>query len=493
MRNEGYVRNYASVIRLLASRGHDVIVGSRGPERHMSVSTEAFLQALSRECPRAQSRILPRRADEWISVASRIRALRNALRYRDPAFRSATKLARRAFTHLEKHAPGAVPLATRAPWRVARLSMKALAALERAVPPAAAIDEVIAATRPDIVLVTPLVDFNSFQIDYLKSARAAGIPTGLLVASWDNLTNKGVVAVPPDRVFVWNEAQRAEAVRFHGIPGDHVDVTGAQLFDDWFDRAPSTNRADFATRVGLEPGRAFVLYLCSSLFIAPNEIAFVRRWLQAIRAADDPVLRACGVLVRPHPGHAGPWAGADLGEGVAIWPRAGALPIEESGKADYFDSLYHASAVVGVNTSGIIEAAILGKMTFTVRDPDFAATQDRTLHYHHVKDVLIEAEQLGEHVRQLADTLRAPAQTSDRTRRFVETFVRPHGLERPATPILADAVERLAAERRERARLPRSTTALQRLLKRTLPAPAGVTRSVARAGEPARPGGARRT
>ena len=34
---------------------------------------------------------------------------------------------------------------------------------------------------------------------------------------------------------------------------------------------------------------------------------------------------------------------------------------------------------------------------------------------------------------------------SERTRRFVEMFVRPRGLDRPAAPILADEVERLAA------------------------------------------------
>ena len=31
-----------------------------------------------------------------------------------------------------------------------------------------------------------------------------------------------------------------------------------------------------------------------------------------------------------------------------------------------------------------------------------------------------------------------------RRRAFVESFVRPHGLDRPATPILADAIEELA-------------------------------------------------
>ena len=34
----------------------------------------------------------------------------------------------------------------------------------------------------------------------------------LPVLSWDNLTNKGLIRVQPDQVFVWNEAQKAEAV-----------------------------------------------------------------------------------------------------------------------------------------------------------------------------------------------------------------------------------------------------------------------------------------
>jgi hypothetical protein len=39
---------------------------------------------------------------------------------------------------------------------------------------------------------------------------------------------------------------------------------------------------------------------------------------------------------------------------------------------------------------------------------------------------------------------------AERRRRFVESFVRPQGLDRPATPILADAVEELADVRVEK-------------------------------------------
>ena len=63
------------------------------------------------------------------------------------------------------------------------------------------------------MLVSPLVRFGSEQADWVKSARALGIPVGFPVFSWDNLTTKGIIHVQPDRVFVWNEVQKREATR----------------------------------------------------------------------------------------------------------------------------------------------------------------------------------------------------------------------------------------------------------------------------------------
>ena len=84
MRNHGYLRNYASTMRLFASRGHEVIVGSRGPERHMQVDTPGYLADLMREFPTVTVIDLPKRRDRWRSLSMAVRALRNALRYRHP-------------------------------------------------------------------------------------------------------------------------------------------------------------------------------------------------------------------------------------------------------------------------------------------------------------------------------------------------------------------------------------------------------------------------
>ena len=118
-----------------------------------------------------------------------------------------------------------------------------LQACERAIPRSAAIDAFLREQQPDVVLFTPLIGVvASPQLDCLQSARALGYPTALCVWSWDHLSSKAILRTVPDRVFVWNDTQREEAVTLHGVPPERVVVTGAQCFDQWFDRRPSLDR-----------------------------------------------------------------------------------------------------------------------------------------------------------------------------------------------------------------------------------------------------------
>jgi SAM-dependent methyltransferase len=157
------------------------------------------------------------------------------------------------------------------------------------------------------------------------------------------------------------------------------------------------------------------------------------------------------VLIRPHPGNIAGWQDADLADlgPVAIAPRARPnIPMSEEDEALYHHSLHHAAAVVGVNTSAMVEAAIVGKPVHTLRAPEFADTQDGTLHFRMLLDPAAPgvrvADTLEEHFAQLAEAIARPDAQRQRAERFVHSFVRPHGLDRAATPIFADAVEDLA-------------------------------------------------
>src|SRR4029079_9672501 len=136
--------------------------------------------------------------------------------------------------------------------------------VERRVPANAAVVRYLDEQRPDLVLVTPLLASGSPQVEYVRAAKRREVPTALAVASWDNLTNKGVFHELPDALIVWNDAQREEAVRLLDLPGERVVVTGAQCYDHWFESRAQSPRDEFCRRVGLDPGHPFVLYICSS-------------------------------------------------------------------------------------------------------------------------------------------------------------------------------------------------------------------------------------
>src|SRR5262249_17944804 len=152
------------------------------------------------------------------------------------------------------------------------------------------------------------------------------------------------------------------------------------------ERTPSATREAHLGRIGLDAGR-YVLYVGSSPNIAPPalEIPFVRRWIEALRRSDDPELARIGVLVRPHPYNSAAWAGAagDLAPLAAVVAplEAPALPMTEQDEALYYDSIHFSDAVVGINTTAMVESFVARRPVLTIRSPEFRETQQGTLHF----------------------------------------------------------------------------------------------------------------
>ncbi len=479
MLHPGFVRYYDDAISGLAAAGHHVHVAfevSRtklgedvtaqrlatlseritcGPAPTRTESVRTFLARTDRTATRsggaARSWRSPEvRAEAWESLGTTVRLLQDYLRYFDPVFIHATALRARA----QKRVPRVyVPLVrlVASCGSLARAALgRMLTGLEALVRPHPAIEVFLRDQRPDLLLVTPLIELGSQQVDVVKCARRLGVRSALCVASWDNLTSKGLIRTVPDHVVVWNEAQKVEAVALHGARPDQVVVTGAQLFDKWFAARPSLSREAFCRRVGLDPDRPFVLYVGSSMFIAPQEVPFAERWLAAVRRASRGSDESLGILFRPHPANAEQWRAldADAEAQVALWPPIGTDPTAEDFRSDFFDSLYFSGAVVGINTSAQIEAAILGRPVLTIRAPEFVHAQHGTLHFEHLvregAGCVQESASLEEHVRQLLAAVRDPGPAVARNRHFVESFIRPLGVDRPAVPVFVAAVGALA-------------------------------------------------
>jgi hypothetical protein len=375
-----------------------------------------------------------------------VRLALDYLRFFEPAFAHASSLQERA----RKRLPRIYVSWVNAIARGGAMSRATLAGVlrfvERLIPTGAALDAFISEQNPDLLLVTPLVELGSQQVDYVKCARRLGVRSALCVASWDNLTSKGLIRVIPDHVVVWNESQKTEAVSMHGVAPDRVAVTGAQLFDRWFADRPSRSRDEFCRTVGLDPSQPFVLYVGSSTFIAPDEVPFAERWIGRVRRAGDATLAGIGVLIRPHPANSRQWRTFDAPArfaNVALWPPIGTDPTSPDFRRDYFDSLYYCAAVVGINTSAQIEASIVGRPVFTIRSAEFAHAQEGTLHFQYLVSeggAVRSAASLDEHAAQLAALLSGSPDASKDAREFVRTFVRPHGLDVPVAPLFARTI-----------------------------------------------------
>ena len=238
----------------------------------------------------------------------------------------------------------------------------------------------------------------------------------------------------------------------HGIGADRVAVTGAQCYDQWFRRQPARTRAEFCREVGLNPDRPFVLYVCSTMSPVPDPVEpfFVKRWVEALRGSGDPVLRNAGLLIRPHPERIKEWSGVSL-EGIDNVVVRGRNPIDDLAKDDYFDSMYHSAAVVGVCTSAFIEAGIIGRPVLAILLPEYRLHQE-VAHFRYLLNVegglLATSPSLDAHLAQLSAALAAPSGRDEQNRRFLTAFVRPAGLDQPATPVFVERVEQLAREGR---------------------------------------------
>src|SRR6185436_2472146 len=129
---------------------------------------------------------------------------------------------------------------------------------------------------------------------------------------------------------------------------------------------------------------------------------------------------------------------------VAVW---GGNPIDERSRSDYFDSLYHSAAIVGLNTSAFLEGAIVGREVLTILVPRFHDNQRGTAHFTYLLQVgggmLRFAESETEHLQQLSTALGREATKDHPHRAFLEAFIRPRGIDSPATPVFVEAVEAL--------------------------------------------------
>ena len=270
----------------------------------------------------------------------------------------------------------------------------ALRGIERLVSPPEMLVRAISQLRVDAVLLTTRCTLGGYEADVIKMARELGIPSTLLVWSWDNLSSKAVLHEHPDHVFVWNELQAREAIELHGVPAARVEVVGAPNFDRFFRQIETLESSS------RKNGRMTIVYVGSSKNVAPDEPAIFARWLAAVRSAADQVVRDARIRVRPYPGGR-PWRTWLPPDDPLVSPERWAKEERER----LAPLLVDADVVVALNTSAEIEAAIAGRPVVTFRARADAPGQEGSHHFRYLLEdaggFVLDSPDLDEHIRVL--------------------------------------------------------------------------------------------
>ncbi len=315
--------------------------------------------------------------------------------------------------------------------------------IEKIAPPDKSILENIKKYNPDVVLATP-VNFrqSSADLEYLKAAKFLGIPTGLPVISWDNLTTKGLMHIIPDAIFVWNESQKKEAMEGHDIPETNIKIVGAPFFDKWFtllNAAPRQFReAKLFNRVN-----PYVLYLGSSDNIAPDERWLIKEIRDALDKSEDEKLKNTQIIFRPHPANYKVYRDFSLPK--VFVQKEGDMPKDVKSLQDFYDLLFYSEAVTSINTSGMVDAIIAGRPVISFERDEFSATQVLAEHYRHMREsnALYITKTSEEFLAVFSKLLSGIDFKKPDREKFIGEFIRPCGLDKSAGEMVALEIEKL--------------------------------------------------
>lgn len=141
------------------------------------------------------------------------------------------------------------------------------------------------------------------ELPLLRTAARRGVRSMAVDPSWDNFTNKLLPVRRVDRLVVWNNLMRDQAIDLHGYRPEEIRVAGVPQFDGYFrdlrSGQPGGSRAAFCRRIGADPSRRIVTVTTTPRELYPHHDHVVRVLMDAVAAGRFPY--PTQVLVRLHP------------------------------------------------------------------------------------------------------------------------------------------------------------------------------------------------
>jgi len=118
--------------------------------------------------------------------------------------------------------------------------------------------------KPDVVFGTS--GFRWWDFTILAHAKRRGIPTVLMLRSWDNLSTKAFLFVIPDMLLAQNPVMVTEAIDWHDVPKEKIRLVGSPPYDHYANSSWFLSREEVARRIGIDFRKRWIGYFSGPLF-----------------------------------------------------------------------------------------------------------------------------------------------------------------------------------------------------------------------------------
>lgn len=244
--------------------------------------------------------------------------------------------------------------------------------------------------------------FSAEDARLLRQAKKLGVPTITLAKSWDVLTTKAFTRTKADRLIVYNEPNRDEAIAYGDYLSEQVVVAGFPQFDVYTRAETWQSREHFCKSVGLDPKKKYVLYGLPGDWKSPDT--------QSILASLDRHIikgsfkESVQILARSHPKYRdsseryksshvvfdrpgtyfGSGGEASIDTGTAA---ANKWTFQARDIVHLANSIYHAAAVICVDSTLTLDAAAIGvPVVLVAYDGDRSVPYQQSIAYIYERD-----------------------------------------------------------------------------------------------------------
>lgn len=315
--------------------------------------------------------------------------------------------------------------------------------------------------RPDLYVASN-PGFIVPEIPVMRTAVRRRVRSMAVDPSWDNFTNKLLPARRVDRLLVWNELMKRQAIDIHGYTADQIRITGAPQWDLYFRGPARASRDAFFRRIGADPSRRLVTLTTTPQRIYTYHDRVLRALIDAMRS--NAWRAPAQLLVRLHPrDELDKYASFQGTPDVIIekpfrstrrTPDGLDVDMSEESRRHLADTLSHSDIVINVASTISIEAAIydtpIVNVAFDGEAPlDLIRSARRYYRFAHYANIIRQgavklAETPSQMIEQVGLYLADPALDREGRRRVVAEqcqFTDGRAAERIATCVAAELAE----------------------------------------------------